>query len=125
MYNFVFWFFYRYFEWRKRFRSVLVATSMVGVTMTIHLALINLILRAMGLYIMEPWEGPYGSRKYLLIFAALIFFLLLYLFYYKKNSQEILEKHKGEKFSDLKNVIKIMLILVVPLVFFFLISEVQ
>lgn len=122
MYNFVFWFFYKYFEWRKRFRSAFVATSMVGVTMTIHLALINTILRSLGLYKVKPWEGPHSIRKYLLIFAAIIFFLLLYLLYYKNNSKAILEKHQDEKFSDVKNIIKIILILVVPMVIFFLIN---
>ncbi len=119
MYNFVFWFFFRYFERRKRFRSVFVATSMVGVTLTIHLALIYLILSSLEVYKVKPWEGSYGSRKYLLIFAAIIFFLLLYLFYYKKNSKRILDKHQGEKFSNSKNIIKIILILVVPMIIFF------
>jgi hypothetical protein len=122
MYNFVFWFFYRFFEWRKRFRSVFVATSIVGLTMVLHLALIYSILRSLDLFIVDPWEGSYGRRKYLLIGGAIVFFLLVYLLYYRSNAKGILENYKDKQFSILKNVLIIVMLLVVPLIMIFILN---
>ncbi len=119
MYNFVFWFFYRFFERRKRFKSVFVATSIVGLAMVLHLALIYSILRSLAVFKVDPWEGSYGKRKYLLMIAAVVFFLLVYLLYYKNNAKEILEQYQGKKFSSSKNVLKIILLLVAPLIILF------
>ena len=123
MYNFVFWFFYKFFEWRKRFKSIFVAASIVGVTIIVHLVLVYSIIRNITGLKIQPFQGSYGSRKYVLMGIALVFFFFIYLVYSKANAKEILKKYQGNRFSNLKNVFLIIVILILPLVIVLLLNS--
>jgi hypothetical protein len=122
MYNFVFWFFYRFFEKRKKFRSVFVATSLVGLVILVHISLLYSILNFFSLFRIKSWQGSYGVIKYFLIGIVCIFFLIIYMVYYKRNARKILARYHGGKFSSPENVFKIVLLLVIPLIIVFVLS---
>ena len=118
MYNFVFWFFYKYFEWRKGFRSPSTAATMVGLTITVHLTFLYSLLRYISGFSIGSFGNwySYGQRKLMLLPLALLLYYLVYLFYYKKKTTSILEKYADEKFSAARNIFVVVCLLVVPLV---------
>ena len=118
MYNFVFWFFYKYFEWKSKDDSTFIPATLVIFSFIIHLFLIYSIYRY-GTHT-NPLEWgtglSYGQRKYLMFpFVILLFFLVWY-FYYRKKSKAILSKFEGRKAFTVKNILLIILIMVVPLI---------
>ncbi len=115
MYNFVFWFFYKFFEWRKDFKSVFLASVIVVLSFLIHLMLIYNVLRYFSGFGFDTMNRSYVDRKLILLPFVLVLFLIFYFGYYKFKSEHILEKYKSEKFSKPLNIIYILLILVVPL----------
>lgn len=116
MYNFVFWFFYKFFEWRKGFKSSFLAAAMVGFAMEIHLALLYAIVRYFTGLSVGGLTGSYGQRRLILLPFAIAWCFIIYYIYYKKKAPDILEKYTNEHFSKTKNILFIILLLVVPLV---------
>ena len=116
MYNFVFWFFYRFFEWRKGFQSSFIAGAMVVFTLAIHLLLLYGIVRNFTGIAFPYFSGSYGQRKLMLLPLVVVLFFILYFGYYKKYGDKILSKYGDKKFSKPKNIIFIILLLVVPLI---------
>jgi hypothetical protein len=115
MYNFIFWFFYRFFEWRKGFQSVFLSSAMAGLAMLMHLLLGYCLLRYFGLIPISTFTETYTQRKLIILPFVLIFFVILYYGYYKNHAHNILEKRPREKFSRPVNILYMTLILVVPL----------
>src|SRR5690606_14207414 len=120
MYNFVFWFFYKYFEWKDKDDSTFIPSAVVILTVAFHLILLFSLLRYFTDINIDliPWgkDLSYGQRKYLGIpFVILLFFLVWY-FYYRKKSKEILSKYDGRKPFTVMNILLIILIMVVPLI---------
>jgi len=116
MYNFVFWFFYRFFEWRKGFQSSFLSASMVAFVLLIHLGLLYSIIRYFTGFSFTYLTGSYGQRKYMLLPFMLLLFFLVYLIFYKNRTTEVLEKYGDNKFSSAKNIVLVLLITVVPLI---------
>lgn len=115
MYNFVFWFFYKFFEWRKKFKSVFLASAVVGLAIIIHVMLLYNIVRFFTGFNFEMMYRSYDDRKIILLPFVLGLYLIIYFGYYKIKSEYILEKHKLKKISSPLNIIYIFLILAVPL----------
>lgn len=118
MYNFVFWFFYKYFEWQNKDDSSFIPAVLVIFSFIIHLFLIYSIYRYTAHANPLEWGTglSYGQRKYLMFpFVILLFFLVWY-FYYRKKSMPILAKYNGKKPFTLKNILLIILIMLVPLI---------
>ncbi|OQP64204.1 hypothetical protein A4R26_33735 [Niastella populi] len=116
MYNFVFWFFYKFFEWRKKFKSPFLPASMVGLTMIIHLGLIHAFLRYFTGFNIGVISNKYGYNRLILLPIVLLWFFLVYQLYYKKRSDEILKHYSESCFYSLKNILYIILVIVVPLI---------
>lgn len=115
MYNFVFWFFHKFFEWRKGFKSAFLASAMVGLTFIIHVLLAYALLRYFTGIHLGKVNGNYSDRKLLYSPFVIGIFLMTYFFYYKKKSQVILNKKENGNFSNPKNIFYILVILVIPL----------
>ena len=120
MYNFVFWFFYKYFEWKDKDDSTFIPSAVVILTFTFHLILLFSLLRHFTDISIDliPWgkDLSYGQRKYLgMPFVMLLFFLVWY-FYYRKKSKAILAKYEGKNPFTVKNILLIILIMIVPLI---------
>ena len=116
MYNLIFWFFYKPFEWRKGFQSSFIAGAMAGLTLVIHLLLLYRILTYFIGFKLPYFTGNYGQRRLMLLPLVIIFFFILYFGYYKKKTGDILEKYKDKKFSKPKNIFLIILLIAVPLI---------
>lgn len=118
MYNFVFWFFYKYFEWRKGFKSPSIAAAMVGFTIVVHLIFLYSLLRYLTGFSIGTFgdEYSYGQRKLMLLPVALLLFYLIYLLYYKRKEASILERYADKKFSAPRNILIVVCLLVVPLI---------
>lgn len=119
MYNFVFWFFYKYFKWKDKDDSTLIPSAFVILTLTFHLMLILSMLRYytdINIDLM-PWGKSlnYGQRKYLGIPFVILLFFLVWFFYYRKRASKILAKYEGKKPFTIKNILLIILIMVMPL----------
>ena len=115
MYNFVFWFFYKFFEWRKGFKSFFLPAGMVGLAVLIHLGLAYSIVRYFTGFTVEFLSSSYGYNRLILLPIILFFFFCLYQLYYKKNAERILEKRRIDNFSQPRNILLIILVLVLPL----------
>jgi hypothetical protein len=115
MYNFIFWFFYKFFEWRKGFKSAFIAGAMVGFALVIHLFLLYGIVRYATGFTLPYFSDSYGQRKLMLLPLAIVFFLIIYFGYYRKQAQKILSRYAGNKFSRPINILLIVLLLIVPL----------
>lgn len=118
MYNFIFWFFYKYFEWKNKDDSKFIPATLVIFTIVIHLFLLYSIYRFWTHTNALEWGTglSYGQRKFLIFpFLILIFFIVWY-FYYRKKSKTILAKYEGKKPFTVKNILLIILIMVVPLI---------
>ena len=118
MYNFVFWFFYKHFEWKNKDDSTLIPAMLVLLSIVIHLAFVYSIYRYSTHTNPLEWgtELTYGQRKLIMFpFAILLFFLVWY-FYYRKRSKTIISKYEGKKPFTIKNILLIILIMVVPLI---------
>jgi hypothetical protein len=116
MYNFIFWFFYKFFEWRKGFQSFFISGTMVAFAVIIHLLLLYNILRYFTGFTIPYFSGNYGQRKLILLPMVIVLFFMLYFGYYKNKGEGILLKYEGKKFSNSKNIIFIIFLLVVPLI---------
>jgi hypothetical protein len=115
MYNFVFWYFYKFFEWRKDFKSVFLASAIVGLAIIIHVMLIYNLIKYFTGFSFGIMNGSYTDRKLIFLPFVLAVFLITYYSYYKTQSGYILEKNKLGKISSPLNIFYILLILVVPL----------
>jgi len=111
----VFWFFYRFFEWRKRFRSSFIASAMVGITMIIHIAFLYSAVRHFVGFPFERSNMNYGQRRLLLLPLVFLFLCLIYFLYYRKRAKVILEKKGGKRFSSISNILIISVLLILPL----------
>jgi hypothetical protein len=117
MYNFIFWFFYKYFEWRDKDKSPLLGASVVGFTVTIHFFALYSITRYFYGRTIAIFSKNYAYNKLLMLPFALLFFFLLYILHYKKKADEILEKFSERKPFTVKNIILVVVVIVVPLIF--------
>ncbi len=117
MYNFIFWFFYKFHQWRDKYDSVSLPSGAVMVTLIIHIGLVYSVFRFF--YQSNPlgWGNDlsYGQRKYLMFPFGILFLFLVY-FYYRRKSKAILAKYEGKKPFTIKNILLIVLIMVVPLI---------
>jgi uncharacterized membrane protein len=118
MYNFVFWFFYKYFEWRKGFQSPSTAATMVGFTITVHIAFLYSLFRYLLGYSIGTFDGAYsyGQRKLMLLPLALLLYYLIYHLYYKRKASSILEQYVDKEFSTARNILIVVSLLVIPLI---------
>jgi len=120
MYNFVFWFFYKYFEWKDKDDSTFIPSAVVILTFTFHLILLFSLFR----YFTDininliPWgkDLSYGQIKYLGMPFVILLFILVWRFYYRKKAKIILSKYEGKKPFTIKNIWLIIFIMVVPLI---------
>lgn len=118
MYNFIFWFFYKYFEWKNKDESNFIPSALVVFTLSIHLFLVYSLVRFFtGInYLSFKTTLSYGERKFLLLpFVLLIFFVVWY-FYYKPRTSIILENYKEKKPFTIRNYFYLFLIIILPLI---------
>ncbi len=118
MYNFVFWFFYKFYEWKDKDDSTLVPAAPAVIAGLIHSFLIYSIYRyATHTNPLEWGTGlSYGQRKYLMFPFVILLFFLVWFFYYRKKANEILSKYEGKNPFTVKNILLIILIMMVPLI---------
>ncbi|OJW01549.1 MAG: hypothetical protein BGO52_13760 [Sphingobacteriales bacterium 44-61] len=116
MYDYLFWFFYKFFEWRKGFKSPLIASAMVGLVILIHIGLIHSIVRYFTGFTIGVFSNSYGYNRLILLPVVILWFYFLYHFFYRKRADKILESRKENKFSEPKNIIFVILLIVVPLI---------
>lgn len=118
MYNFIFWFFYCFFKWRKGFESISTAAALVGLAIVLHVVFFYTLIRFLTGFSIGTFGDnfSYGQRKFLLLPIVLLFQYLLYLLYYRKQGALILEKNKGKKFSDPKNILIVVGLIVIPII---------
>lgn len=115
MYNFIFWFFYKFFEWRKGFKSSFIASAMVGLTILIHVGLIHSIIRYFTGFTSGVFNNNYGYNRLILLPLVFLWFIIIYQLCYKKMTSQILERRKENEISEPKNIIFVVGLIVVPL----------
>lgn len=118
MYNFVFWFFYKFYEWKDKDDSTFIPATLVIFSFIIHLFLFYSIYRFTTHTNPLGWGThlSYGQRKYLMLPFVILLFLGVWYFYYRKRSKAILMKYEGKRPFTIKNILLIVLIMVVPLI---------
>jgi len=117
MYNFIFWFFYKYFEWKDKDDSTLIPSAIVFIVIIIHFGLLYSAIKLFaGWDFSLGGEFSYGQRKYMLLPIALLAFFLTWYFYYRKKAQAILKKYENRPPFSLKNFTLLILMIVIPLV---------
>jgi hypothetical protein len=119
MYNFIFYFIYRAKinadgKGVTRYSASLIVAIYLGV----HLGLLYAITRFIFCYywqisIARSNSHPSGFKN---IILAIFLILLSYKYFNEKRVEKILNKHEGiEKFYTLKNIIKFVMLFIVPL----------
>ena len=116
MYSFIFWFFYKYFEWRIYTRSPLLGYCMVAAAISIHLFLIYSVVYYLTGYDIAAFSNAYGYDKLMMLPYALLLFFIIQYFYYRKKTQHILDKYGDRPLFTIKNIALVLLIMVIPLV---------
>lgn len=118
MYNFVFWFFYKFYEWKDKDDSTFIPATLVVLTAGEHLLLVYAIYRYATHTNPLEWGDSlsYGQRKYMMFPFVILFFFLVWYFYYRKKSKPILERYEGKRPFTIKNILLIILIMVIPLI---------
>lgn len=118
MYNYVFWFFYKYFEWKDKDDSTFIPTTLVVLCFCIHVFLGYSIYRVATHSNLLEWQTQlkYGQNKYVLILFIVIIMVIIWLLYYKKRATMIIGHYKDKKPFTVKSIFIITLIMIVPLV---------
>ena len=118
MYNFIFWFFYKFFEWKEKSRSTLIPAMIVVIAFMFHLGLVYSLFRYITHQNPLEWGGDlsYSDRKYLGMPFVLVIYLLIWHFYYRKRAARIMNSYEGKKPFTVRNIIFVLLITVVPLI---------
>jgi|GEM_PF-1554342 len=121
MYNFIFWLFYKFYEWKDKDDSTLVPTAPVVISLIIHIETIfSTVYYLTGYnYSLMPYHDSsitYGQRKLIGLPIMLLLFFLVWYFYYRKKAKQILTKYEGKKALSLKNILLILLLMVLPLI---------
>jgi len=124
MYHFIYWFFYKYFIWRKSFRSSIVASSTVGLAIAIHILLVLSIIKVFTGWTIKSFltNYEYGARKWIMILMILPLFFGLDFFYFRKRKDEILNKYVAQNPFTTKHIALIFLIMLVPLILTFVLN---
>jgi len=118
MYNFIFWFFYKYFEWKDKDDSTFIPSTLVSISIISHLGLLYAIYKAIsGLNPLE-WgvDLSYGQRKVIYLPLVALLFTIVWYFYYKKHAKSILTKYEGKKPFTIRNIIYVLLIIAMPII---------
>jgi uncharacterized membrane protein len=115
MYDFLFWYFYRFLEWRKGFRSSFVAANLVCVTAIIHLLCAYSIVRFLTGRSFHFGSGTYGYTKLMWMIIVTVISAFVYLSYYKNKADAILRRYEGRCIFHRANVLRILAIFLVPL----------
>ena len=118
MYNFIYWFFYKYFIWKKRFESSFIASSMVGLSIIIHFFFLYSVIRLATGWSLGSLltQYAYGIRKLIMLPFALLLFLLIDIIFFRTNRESILSKYKDQRPFSKRNVISVFAILIIPLI---------
>jgi len=117
MYNFIFWFFYKFFEWRDKYKSPFLAASMVGFVVVIHLSAVYAVFRYFSGSTISLFSDNYAYNRLMLLPIVILFFFIVYRLYYKKKVDEILAKFDERNPFSVKNIAIVVLLIIVPLLF--------
>jgi len=122
MYTFLFCFFYKYFEWKKGFKSIAVAAMTVSLVLMIHVLLVYKILSILFGWGNLNFQLNYGSRT--LIFYPIMagIFSLSYFLYFKRNGQRILVQFENKNIFSPKHIVFMCLLCIAPLAMVILLS---
>lgn len=115
MYNFLFWFFYKFFEWRKGFKSTFLSASMVGLAIIVHLGLLHAILRYLTGFNIGVFSNHYGYNRLILLPIVITWFFIMFQVY-KRISNDILRRYNEKYNLNFKTTFYVALILIVPLI---------
>lgn len=116
MYNFIFAYFYKFYEWRKGFQSISISSLMVALSIVIHLGFIHSIVRySTGFNIGKMSESHVLNKLAMFLFLFSLVYIL-YSFYYKRNATNVLLQYKDLKISSLPKITLVLIIMLVPLV---------
>lgn len=118
MYNFIYWFFYKLFEWRNNEKSTFMPTIAVVLAFIIHFFLFYSFFRLLTHSNPLSWgeDLTYGERKYLMLPIVLVMFFGVWYFYYRKRSEYIVSSYQFKKPFTFENIALVFLIIVIPLI---------
>ena len=117
MYNFIFYFFYKYFEKTRdstpKYRAILT----VAVTIGFHLFFIISIVKYVFDITIPRFDESYFFNKLYMMPFALLLILFIYLYYNQNRINKILGHYNNEeKVFTFKNVATIIFVIIVPLI---------
>lgn len=123
MYNFIFWFIYKFFEKRQDIKSIFLASSFTALVILIHLLLLFCIVTILSGTSIQSMQGSYVQRKAILFPFVFLFFIMIYFAYYKWNSLRILSKYeKRDPFSS-NNFSVFFVVSILPLILVLILSS--
>jgi hypothetical protein len=117
MYNFIFSFFYRYFNKRNDLTPRFSAALAVALTVFFHLFLFaNLITFFTDINLAgKPFSQDYSINKLYLMPFGIVYVYSFVFFYNRKRAMAILSKYPTNyKWISVKNILLILLIMIMP-----------
>lgn len=117
IYNFIYCFFYRY--WEKRNSDGRISGSIhVFFTAFIHfLIIVKIIWKINGIYALRFNFGQHGTSKFMHLIWSVPILILLILFYNRKRTKRLLEEfHQKYDNNRRKKTINLFLYLVLPFI---------
>ncbi len=116
MYNFIYWFFFKFYEWKDKSDSTFLPSCASTVALEIHVLLIYSIMRYSSVVSYVDYGNlSYSDRKYLFLPFALLLFLVTWFFYYRRRHIAIMKKFDAKKPFTFLNITLVILIFAVPL----------
>src|ERR1700754_4207898 len=99
MYNYVYWFFFKFFAWRNKFESYFLPSNAVLMVIIIHITLIYFIIKRFTGWTVNILTSSSGTNK-LILFPIILSSLVIFYFAYHKNAgKRIIKKYEEKKWN--------------------------
>lgn len=118
MYNFIFYFFYKYFEKTKDFSPRFSAICATAGAQFIHVFFLLSLLKYLFQFDIPRFNESYGINKLYLSPFFIIWLIVVYFYYKRDRVNSILEERDklSEKVFTFKRIATIILVIGVPLI---------
>ncbi|NIG55313.1 hypothetical protein [Chitinophaga sp. Cy-1792] len=124
MFDFMFWFLYKYFEKKNGYKSVFQPATFVTLSVGLFIALGFALIRLFTGWYVGSFSRDYETNKLCLAPFVLGFLAVLYFLYFKPQAARILLKYQEREWNTTANKLVVLALLIVPLVLTMVITNV-
>lgn len=105
MYDFIYWFSFKFFDWRKGFKSSSLSSAMGRLSIASHFLFIHSIVRYFTGWNLGTFSNNYTINKLILLPLAFCFFFIIDKFFYSARKEKILKKYADKEPILVSNIL--------------------